>query len=66
MADTSGRTCVRALMRTDYSLITGKIVTAGWPSPHRPMNSLDYAKNHDRSARMVRGLAPLVIGRAVV
>jgi iron complex outermembrane receptor protein len=33
-----------------YSLITGKIVSVGWPSPNRPMNSLDYAKNLDRSA----------------
>jgi iron complex outermembrane receptor protein len=33
-----------------YSLITGKIVSVGWPAPNRPMNSLDYAKNLDRSA----------------
>jgi iron complex outermembrane receptor protein len=41
-----------------YSLITGKIVSVGWPSPNRPMNSLDYAKNLDRSAFYGFELAP--------
>jgi iron complex outermembrane receptor protein len=49
-----------------YSLITGKIVSAGWPSPNRPMNSLDYAKNLDRSAFYGFELAPeLYLNRRV-
>jgi iron complex outermembrane receptor protein len=43
-----------------YSLITGKIVSVGWPSPNRPMNSLDYAKNLDRSAFYGFELSPEV------
>jgi iron complex outermembrane receptor protein len=41
-----------------YSLVTGKIVSVGWPSPNRPMNSLEYAKNLDRSAFYGFELAP--------
>ena len=49
-----------------YSLITGKIVSVGWPSPNRPMNSLDYAKNLDRSAFYGFELAPeLYVNRSV-
>jgi iron complex outermembrane receptor protein len=49
-----------------YSLITGKIVSVGWPSPNRPMNSLDYAKNLDRSAFYGFELSPeLYLNRQV-
>jgi iron complex outermembrane receptor protein len=41
-----------------YSLITGKIVEVGWPSPNRPVNSLDYAKNLDRTAFWGFEIAP--------
>jgi iron complex outermembrane receptor protein len=43
-----------------YSLITGKIVSVGWPAPNRPIDSLDYAKNLDRTAFYGFELAPEV------
>jgi iron complex outermembrane receptor protein len=41
-----------------YSEIGGKIVQVGWPSPNRPMNSLDYSRNLDRSAFWGFEIAP--------
>jgi iron complex outermembrane receptor protein len=41
-----------------YSLITGKIVSVGWPAPNRPSDSLDFAKNLDRTAFYGFELAP--------
>ncbi|WP_010261957.1 TonB-dependent receptor [Treponema primitia] len=41
-----------------YSVITGKIVTVGWPNPHHPSASVDISRNLDSTAFWGFELAP--------